>query len=42
LLVGLGDVTVLGINDTAGEPVRVHVEARAARPWCASMVWAKD
>jgi len=45
LLVVLGAVTVLGVTDTAGEPVRVHVETRAARPvcpGCASMVWAKD
>jgi transposase len=45
LLVGLGDVTVLGATDTAGEPVRVHVETRLTRPacpGCGSVVWAKD
>ena len=34
LLVGLGDVSVLGVTDIAGEPVRVHVQTRAARPPC--------
>ena len=34
LLVGLGDVTVLGVDDRAGEPLRVHIETRLARPGC--------
>jgi transposase len=45
LLVGLGDVTVLGAVDEPDGPVRVHVETRAARPLCpecGSTVWAKD
>ena len=45
LLVGLGDVTVLGADDDPGEPVRVHVETRAVRPrcpGCAGLVWVKD
>lgn len=43
LLVGLGDVTVLGVTET--ELVRVHVETRGPRPVCLScesVVWAKD
>ena len=45
LLVGLGDVTVLGVDDDPGEPVRVHVETRAGRPrcpGCSGPVWVKD
>ena len=34
LLVGLGDVEVLGIDDESGEPLRVHVRCRSARPPC--------
>ncbi len=34
LLVGLPDVTVLGIDDVRDEPLRVHVETRAPRPSC--------
>ena len=34
LLVGLGDVEVLGVDDEPGEPLRVHVRRRAARPGC--------
>ena len=34
LLVGLGDVEVLGVDDEAGEPLRVHIRRRAARPDC--------
>ena len=30
LLVGLGDVEVLGVDDEAGEPLRVHIRRRAA------------
>ena len=34
LLVGLGDVEVLGVDDEAGEPLRVHIRRRAPRPDC--------
>ncbi|MCI0543651.1 MAG: hypothetical protein L0Z49_04280 [Actinobacteria bacterium] len=34
LLVGLPDVTVLGVEDLVGGPLRVHVECRAPRPHC--------
>ena len=34
LSVGLGDVEVLGVDDEAGEPLRVHVRRRAPRPGC--------
>ncbi len=45
LLVGLGDVTVLGADDSHAEPVRIHVETRRPRPscpGCGSMAWSKD
>ena len=45
LLVGLGEVTVLGATDEPGGPVRVHVETRAPRPscpGCGGPVWVKD
>ncbi len=45
LLVGLGDVTVLGATDNRDEPVRIHVQTRRPRPSCpacGSTVWAKD
>jgi len=45
LLVGLGDVTVLGADDEPGGPVRVHVETRSERPECSGcggLVWSKD
>ncbi len=45
LLVGLGEVTVLGAVDEAGGPVRVHVETRGDRPACPGCgggVWVKD
>jgi transposase len=45
LLVGLGDVTVVGVVDVDGEPLRVHVETRAPRPscpGCAGVVVIKD
>lgn len=44
LLVGLGDVTVLGVEDAAGEPLRVHISTRTARPSCprcGGVVWSK-
>jgi hypothetical protein len=34
LLVGLPEVNVLGIDDVAGEPLRVHIEVRSSRPGC--------
>jgi len=34
LLVGLPDVRVLGVDDVAGEPLRVHVAFDPVRPWC--------
>ena len=34
LLVGLGDVEVLGVDDDEGAPLRVHVRRRAPRPGC--------
>ncbi|MFN8103921.1 MAG: ISL3 family transposase [Acidimicrobiia bacterium] len=45
LLVGLGDVTVLGAVDEPDGPVRVHIETRTRRPachGCDGQVWAKD
>jgi transposase len=45
LLVGLGDVCVLGADDEPGGPVRVHVETRGERPVCPGCgggVWFKD
>ncbi len=34
LLVGLGDVEVLGVDDEVGAPLRVHIRRRAPRPGC--------
>ena len=34
LLVGLGDVEVLSVDDEGGGALRVHVRCRAARPPC--------
>ena len=34
LLVGLGDVEVLGVGDEAGGPLWVHIRRRAPRPAC--------
>jgi transposase len=34
LLVGLAEVNVRGVHDTAGGPIRVHVESRADQGWC--------
>jgi transposase len=34
LLVGLGVVNVVGVDDMAGEPIRVYVETRDVRPDC--------
>lgn len=43
-LVGLPDVTVLGVDDQPAQPIRVHVEQRVARPVCAECAtpaWSK-
>ncbi len=45
LLVGLGDVDVVGIEDVDDAPLAVHVRTRTARPSCPGCdggVWAKD
>lgn len=45
LLVGLPDVVILGIDDEANGPLRIHVETRTARPvceQCSSPAWVKD
>ncbi len=34
LLVGLPEVTVLGLEDEVGAPLYIHVETRARRPGC--------
>ena len=34
LLVGLPDVNVLSVDDVAGEPILVHIEARHGGVWC--------
>jgi hypothetical protein len=34
LLVGLPDVTVLGLDDNVNAPLSIHVETRARRPGC--------
>ena len=44
LLVGLGDVEVVGVGDVAGAPLAVHIRTRAARPacgGCGGSVWSK-
>ena len=43
LIVGLGDVEVLGVDDAPGEPLGVHIRTRA-RPacgGCGGSVWSK-
>ena len=43
LLVGLGDVEVLGVDDEAGEPLRVHIRRRVPRPLygdCGALLWS--
>ena len=45
VLVGLPDVTVLGVIDVAGQPVEVVIEQRGPRPACSSCgspAWVKD
>jgi len=34
LLIGLPEVNVLGIDDVAGTPLRIHIESRVDRAWC--------
>ena len=34
VLVGLGDVEVLGVDDETAEPLRVHIRGRTLRPAC--------
>ena len=44
LLVGLGDVGVLGVDDGDGEPLGVHIRRRAPRPdcgRCGGPLWSK-
>ncbi len=43
LLVGLGDVEVLGVDDETAEPLRVHIRRRAPRPvcgGCGGLLWS--
>jgi transposase len=45
LLVGLPEVIVLGVEDEAGEPIRVHVESRIDEQTCGgcgARAWVKD
>lgn len=45
LLVGLGDVTVVGAVDEADGPIRIHIETRTPRPrytGCGGPVRVKD
>jgi zinc-finger of transposase IS204/IS1001/IS1096/IS1165 len=45
LLVGLPDITVVGIEDQPGEPLRVHVETTVEVTGCAgcgTRAWVKD
>jgi len=41
LLVGLGDVEVVGVDDEVGLPLRVHIRCQAARPDCGAW-WPGD
>ena len=44
LLIGLGDVEVLGVDDAPGAPLGVHIATRASRPacgGCGGSVWSK-
>ena len=44
LLVGLGDVEVLGVDDEENAPLRVHIRRRAPRPPCGRRggpLWSK-
>ena len=44
LLMGLGDVEIVGVDDGAEGPLRVHIRGRAPRPLCGGcggLVWSK-
>ena len=43
LLVGLGDVDVVGVDDEATEPLVVHIQTRSrpVRGGCGGLVWSK-
>ena len=44
LLIGLGDVEVLGVDDASGEPLGAHIRSGAPRPacgGCGGSVWSK-
>ena len=44
LLIGLGDVEVLGVDDAPGGPLALHIATRASRPasgGCGGSVWSK-
>ena len=44
LLVGLGDVEIVGVDDAAEGQLRVHIRGRAPRPLCGGcggLVWSK-
>ena len=36
ILVGLSDINLIGVEENAGEPLRIHIESRASRPLCPS------
>ena len=43
MLVGLGDVEVLGIDDKEGAPLRVRIRRRVPRPpcgGCGGLLWS--
>ena len=45
VLVGLGDVNVLGVEDLEDRPLRIHIETRIERPVCLQcdgQLWIKD
>ena len=43
LIVGLGDVEVLGVDDAPGGPLALHIRTRARPPCegCGGAVWSK-
>jgi transposase len=45
LLLGLPEVIVLGVEDEAGEPIRVYVQSGVDEPTCSvcgTRAWVKD
>ncbi|TAN20317.1 MAG: transposase family protein [Actinomycetota bacterium] len=36
ILVGLSGINLIGVEDNAGEPLRIHIECRGMRPLCPS------